>query len=376
MKRPGLHTTATIGALALTVSLAGLLPATTTAGNASSAAPRARRPAPGTRPSAWRSVRSVGPEALRGLRVLPVRRHRSALDLRRGDPSGRPGQAQRHVRRAGPVRPREPAYAQPGAGRRRAHLRRGGPSGPRGHLRATGLHPRRRRQLLLARHEADDRGPGRGDPRGAGPAQPARAAPAGAAQPADGAGRRRARPGRTDLPGPRAPARGRAGAPVREPEDRPDRPAAHRSSTTTCAANVRIEVRYARWSRAGAGLRFPRTVALWSDGERLHRELRPAGTVVANPRLAAAAFRIPASVRRPAVRRPADLGRPEDLGVGHVLRQPRVHQGRRPDRDQPAADRTGRHPARRGRPTTRSWCDAPAGSSWSRVRCTTSAPRP
>ena len=61
--------------------------------------------------------------------------------------------------------------------------------------------------------------------------------------------------------------------------------------------NVMIEVRYMRWSRAGAGLRFPRTVALWSDGQRLHRELRPAGQLVANPRLNRAAFRIPASAQ-------------------------------------------------------------------------------
>ena len=63
--------------------------------------------------------------------------------------------------------------------------------------------------------------------------------------------------------------------------------------------DVMVEVRYARWSPAGAGLRFPRTVALWSDGQRLHRELRPAGQLAANPRLRAAAFRIPASVKAP-----------------------------------------------------------------------------
>ena len=63
--------------------------------------------------------------------------------------------------------------------------------------------------------------------------------------------------------------------------------------------DVLIEVRYSRWSPAGAGLRFPRTVALWSDGQRLHRELRPAGKVDANPRLDGAAFRIPASVQAP-----------------------------------------------------------------------------
>lgn len=63
--------------------------------------------------------------------------------------------------------------------------------------------------------------------------------------------------------------------------------------------DVMVEVRYARWSPAGAGLRFPRTVALRSDGQRLHRELRPAGQLAANPRLSAAAFRVPASVKAP-----------------------------------------------------------------------------
>jgi glyoxylase-like metal-dependent hydrolase (beta-lactamase superfamily II) len=63
--------------------------------------------------------------------------------------------------------------------------------------------------------------------------------------------------------------------------------------------DVMVEVRYSRWSPAGAGLRFPRTVALWSDGQRLHRELRPAGKLAANPHLRAAAFRVPASVKAP-----------------------------------------------------------------------------
>lgn len=58
--------------------------------------------------------------------------------------------------------------------------------------------------------------------------------------------------------------------------------------------DVMIEVRYARWTRAGSGLRMPRTVAIWSDGERIHRETRSA--VAANPTLRARAFRIPASV--------------------------------------------------------------------------------
>jgi glyoxylase-like metal-dependent hydrolase (beta-lactamase superfamily II) len=61
--------------------------------------------------------------------------------------------------------------------------------------------------------------------------------------------------------------------------------------------DVRIEVRYSRWRAAGAGLRFPRTVALWSDGQRLHREVRAASGLVANPRLDRAAFRIPGNIR-------------------------------------------------------------------------------
>ncbi|HEX5862080.1 MAG TPA: MBL fold metallo-hydrolase [Nocardioides sp.] len=61
--------------------------------------------------------------------------------------------------------------------------------------------------------------------------------------------------------------------------------------------DVRIEVRYSRWRAAGSGLRFPHAVALWSDGERLHRETRPPARLLANPRIARRAFRIPDSVR-------------------------------------------------------------------------------
>jgi hypothetical protein len=68
MKRPGLHTTATAGALALAVSLAGFLPATTTAGNASSAPPAPAQARAGD-PALRMAVRAVGgPQALRGLR--------------------------------------------------------------------------------------------------------------------------------------------------------------------------------------------------------------------------------------------------------------------------------------------------------------------
>jgi glyoxylase-like metal-dependent hydrolase (beta-lactamase superfamily II) len=63
--------------------------------------------------------------------------------------------------------------------------------------------------------------------------------------------------------------------------------------------DVLIEVRYRRWSRAGDGLMFPRTVALSSDGQRIHLERRPAGRMDANPRLDPAAFRIPNGVQAP-----------------------------------------------------------------------------
>jgi glyoxylase-like metal-dependent hydrolase (beta-lactamase superfamily II) len=63
--------------------------------------------------------------------------------------------------------------------------------------------------------------------------------------------------------------------------------------------DVLIEVRYRRWTSAGAGLEFPRTVALWSDGQRLHRETRPPGKIDANTRFKPAAFRIPNGVQAP-----------------------------------------------------------------------------
>jgi glyoxylase-like metal-dependent hydrolase (beta-lactamase superfamily II) len=58
--------------------------------------------------------------------------------------------------------------------------------------------------------------------------------------------------------------------------------------------DVRIEVRYQRWTSAGDGLRFPEVVAIRSDGERLHREVR--SDVTANPTLRGRAFRIPSDV--------------------------------------------------------------------------------
>lgn len=58
--------------------------------------------------------------------------------------------------------------------------------------------------------------------------------------------------------------------------------------------DVSLEVVYRRWTAAGAGLRFPRTVALFSDGERLLREQRSA--IQANPGVKASVFRFPAGV--------------------------------------------------------------------------------
>lgn len=61
--------------------------------------------------------------------------------------------------------------------------------------------------------------------------------------------------------------------------------------------DVQIEVFYRGWSPAGAGLRFPRVVALWSGGQRLHREVR-----------SRAGFEANTSIRREVFRFPDDLG--------------------------------------------------------------------
>jgi glyoxylase-like metal-dependent hydrolase (beta-lactamase superfamily II) len=60
--------------------------------------------------------------------------------------------------------------------------------------------------------------------------------------------------------------------------------------------DVRIEVFYRRWAPAGDGLRFPRTVSLWSDGQRLHQETRPRAGVVANPTIRPRVFAFPADL--------------------------------------------------------------------------------
>ena len=58
--------------------------------------------------------------------------------------------------------------------------------------------------------------------------------------------------------------------------------------------DVRVNVRYRDWSFAGGGVRFPDVVAIRSDGERLHREARSDAS--ANPTLRGRVFRIPAGV--------------------------------------------------------------------------------
>jgi glyoxylase-like metal-dependent hydrolase (beta-lactamase superfamily II) len=58
--------------------------------------------------------------------------------------------------------------------------------------------------------------------------------------------------------------------------------------------DVLVEIRYRRWAAAGAGLRFPRRVTLRSDGEPMLREVR--SRVAANPAVRARVFRFPANL--------------------------------------------------------------------------------
>jgi glyoxylase-like metal-dependent hydrolase (beta-lactamase superfamily II) len=58
--------------------------------------------------------------------------------------------------------------------------------------------------------------------------------------------------------------------------------------------DVVVEARYRRWAPGGAGLSFPRRVAVRSDGLLVQRETRTA--VQANPRLRAAIFRLPGNL--------------------------------------------------------------------------------
>ena len=59
--------------------------------------------------------------------------------------------------------------------------------------------------------------------------------------------------------------------------------------------DVAIEVRYRRWLPAGDGVLFPSVVTLRSDGERVHRGVR-SGDVTVNPTIRGRVFRIPADV--------------------------------------------------------------------------------
>ncbi len=298
MKRPGLHTTATVGAVALTVSLAGFLPATTTAGNASSAAPTPAAARAGDQ-ALRMAVRAVGgPRALRGLRSFrySATGQRWIYDegIRPGDrakPSATFDERVRYVvaNRRTPNRVRVDVVRNSTGVDRPVHEII---SGPRGIIRGV-------------------------DANNSSPATKAMTADRGAAIREELAllnphvllqqalrNPRLARDGGTQVLGGRTfrvLVLRHAVAPVRLfVNPRTGRIARLRTfQHDYLRRNVMIEVRYARWSPAGAGLRFPRTVALWSDGQRLHRELRPAGTVDANPRLAAAAFRIPASAQAP-----------------------------------------------------------------------------
>jgi glyoxylase-like metal-dependent hydrolase (beta-lactamase superfamily II) len=60
--------------------------------------------------------------------------------------------------------------------------------------------------------------------------------------------------------------------------------------------DVPIVVRYRNWTRAGGGLLFPRSVTLRSDGDVLVRETRKAGGLVVNRPMLGGLFRFPASV--------------------------------------------------------------------------------
>ncbi|MGH3306634.1 MAG: MBL fold metallo-hydrolase [Nocardioides sp.] len=296
MKRPGLHTTATAGALALTVSLAGFLPATTTAGNASSAAPQLAQARAGGQ-ALRMAVRAVGgPEALRALRSFryAATGNRWIYDegIRPGDrakPSATFDERVRYVvaNRRTSNRVRVDVVRTSNGADRPVHEVI---SGRRGFIRGVDANG----STATTKPMTGDRGAAiREELALLNPhvlLQMALRNP------------RMARDGGTAVLGGqrfRVLVLRHAVAPVRLfMSTRTGRLARLRTvQHDYLRRNVRIEVRYARWSAAGAGLRFPRTVALWSDGQRLHRELRPAGELVANPRLDRSAFRIPASVQ-------------------------------------------------------------------------------
>jgi glyoxylase-like metal-dependent hydrolase (beta-lactamase superfamily II) len=294
MKRPGLHTTATAGALALTVSLAGLLPATTTAGNASSAPSGAQARAGGQ--ALRMAVRAVGgAEALRGLRSFryAATGNRWIYDegVRPGDqarPSATFDERVRYVV-ANPNRIRVDTVRTSAGADRPVHEVI---SGRRGYIRG-----------VDANFSSPTTKPMTGDRGAAIREELALLNPHVLLKRALRNPRMARDGGRAVLDGQafRVLVLRHSVAPVRLfVNARTGRLARLRTMQHDyLRRDVRIEVRYTRWSRAGAGLVFPRTVALWSDGQRLHRELRPAGKLAANPRLDGSAFRIPASVQAP-----------------------------------------------------------------------------
>ena len=288
MNRHGLSPTATIGALALTVGLAGLVPATTSASNASSA-PLAQARAGD--PALRMAVAAVGgPRALRGLRSFRYHAtgNRWIYDegFRPGDrakPSATFDERVRYVVADRKVRV-DTVRTSNGAARPVHEVI----NGRRGFIRGV-------------------------DANGSSPATKPMTADRGAAIREELAllnphvllrqalrHPRMARDAGTKVVGGRTfrvLVLRHAVAPVRLfVNTRTGRLAMLRTfQHDYLRRDVMVEVRYSRWSPAGAGLMFPRTVALRSDGQRLHRETRPAGKVVANPRVERSAFRIPAS---------------------------------------------------------------------------------
>jgi glyoxylase-like metal-dependent hydrolase (beta-lactamase superfamily II) len=294
MKRHGLSPTATIGALALTVSLAGLVPATGTASNASSA-PQAQARAGNT--ALRMAVRAVGgADALRGLRAF---RYAASGQRWIYDEGVRPGD------RAKPSATFDERVRYVVANRRTSNMVRVDA------VRTSNGADRPVHEVVAAR-----RGFIRGiDANGSTAADKPMTADRGAAIREELAllnphvllrqallNPRMARGAGTTVVG------GRtyrvlvirhAVAPVRLLIDaRTGRLARLRTlQHDYLRRDVMVEVRYSRWRAAGAGLRFPLAVSLWSDGQRIHQETRTAAGLAANPRLGRQAFRIPGDVR-------------------------------------------------------------------------------
>jgi glyoxylase-like metal-dependent hydrolase (beta-lactamase superfamily II) len=309
MKRPGLPSTATVGALVLTVSLAGLLPATTAAGSATSAAPPPALARAGDQ-ALRLAVRAVGgPDALRGLRSFRYRAtgERWIFDegVRPGDrakPSATFEQQVRYVvaNRRTPNRVRVDAVRTSVGADRPVHEvvsgRRGFIRGVDANFSSATTKPMTADRGAAIREELSLLNPhvlllrALRNPR-------------------------LARDAGTQVLGGRTLrvlVLRHAVAPVRlYVNPRSGRLVRLRTfQHDYLRRDVMIEARYARWSPAGAGLRFPRTVTLRSDGERVLREQRPSARIVANPRLDRRAFRIPDGVRaRPFGRRLSAVGR-------------------------------------------------------------------